>query len=160
MTGETVGGQQTLADSKVYSLLCPDYAYRGFGQADSLSGYLYEPIKEQGSADRMLAFIDQAAKVIDTSEPDGELNQDKIHRLVWLVADIPDEIDEDERLRAWGHLLEADWVHLYARAGNIDEVIDHLADHDRTFAQAIYNQMVHVYTRKHIHFKQTVGFSD
>ncbi|RWZ78972.1 MAG: hypothetical protein EOT04_02570 [Candidatus Chaera renei] len=157
---EITGGAVALKDRLVYRLLCPNPNYRDCGSQDSLSGYLYKPARERRSADAIIAFIDAAEGCIDKEDIDNALNHLKMQRLFAIVADMPIEIGTEERLRAWGYLLDSDWVSMFANPGDIDRMIGAVAFNDQAFAGAIYNRMKQVFTRKVTRFSTAVGFSE
>ncbi|MBI3494718.1 hypothetical protein HY004_01915 [Candidatus Saccharibacteria bacterium] len=102
-----------LSDNVVMALIAPDPPYTPFGADDSLSISVYRPMKAEGSADKMIAFVDAVEEFIQTgggTDPANEFNEMKIQRVLALVGDIPEEIPDSERLRAIKHVLDLDWV--------------------------------------------------
>lgn len=102
-----------LSDDIVIALIAPDPPYTPFGADDPLSVSIYRPMKAEGKADRMIAFVDAAEEFIQTgggTDPANEFNEMKIQRILALVGDIPEEIPDSERLRAIEHVLGLDWV--------------------------------------------------
>lgn len=144
----------------VIELIAPRDAYRPFGGDDSLSEYLYRQVLEDQTADVMIAFVDDVETLIDTEEPDSQLNQEKILRLIALVADIPREVPETERLKVWRHLFEADWVHMCSQMGDIERVMSGVERAQPEFAPLILGEARAVLTSKSEQFGRSVSFSD
>lgn len=109
--------KEGLSDDVVIALIAPDPPYTPFGADDSLSISVYRPMKAEGKADKIIAFVDAAEEFIQTEDgtgPANEFNEMKIQRILALVGDTPEEIPESERLRAIKHVLDLNWVLNYA----------------------------------------------
>lgn len=105
--------KDALNNDVAIALIAPDPPYLPFGANEPLSDYLYRPMKEESSTDRMIAFVDTVEEFIQTENgtgPANEFNEMKIQRMLALVGDMPQEIPESERLRAIKHVLDSDWV--------------------------------------------------
>lgn len=120
-TGEGATTQVGLNQGLVRELLFPETSYRPFGKGEPLSRYLYDQMEMTQSADFMIAFIDDTESYI--SPHDDETTQIVIERMAALIADMPDGVPEDERLRVWEHLFDSDWVHMHANKDQIERAI-------------------------------------
>jgi hypothetical protein len=106
---------QPLKQDFVRNLISPYDAYRPLGAADELSSYLYGPMLEAGTVDRMIAFIDAVEPLMDKTLFMDEINEEYLQRTMLLLADMPNELAAIERLRAWEYFLDQNW--LYATMG-------------------------------------------
>jgi hypothetical protein len=156
-------GELTAHD--VQAIVFPWDQSQGFGRNDALAGYvLYCPMERSQSVDKMVELIESAQAYIYTGGEDAgighESNELAIDRLLALAADIPTAVPEDEQLRAWCHLLDADYVHMYAHHSSLESVLGKMKSTQPKFTDQIYKLMADVVEKKCDLFDANVGFSD
>jgi hypothetical protein len=146
-----------ISDHIAFELVAPLDAVRPFGAGEILSDYLYRPMKDSGSADPMIGFIDYAERFIDTEYIDSQYNHTKILRIACLVQDIPEELPLDERARAWRHLLNADWVLMFGELNEIEGVIRRTAAKDPELGDEIRKIQFETFQAKATKLDELVG---
>lgn len=137
-----------IRDDFVRELISPDIAYRPFGKEDNLSDYLYRPMKESGSTERMKSFIDATGEHIDKESMDDEYNALKLHRTMVLLADMPPEIPEEQRLDAWEYFLDKDWTHIHRGIMDLEHVMGEMARENPGYAEKVKARFAEVTERK------------
>ena len=138
-------------------LIAPGDQWHPFGEDDALSHYIYEPMREARSTDKIIELIDYTESTINTTETNNEDNQLKISRLAALVADLPEELPLEERTRAWRHLINADWVHLFGDTHDFDRVITTLAREDAAIGSEIRKVQRSVFEKKLAALNEKIG---
>lgn len=131
---ETPSHTQYFNIERVHSLVNPDDQTWPFGRGDALSDYLYRPTLKASTAEPLKVFIDTVKPMIDEMYIGDEYNELIIHRLIALIADVPEELPEEHRLAAWAYLLEQDWVHKADDHSPIGRYVRILAETDPEFA--------------------------
>lgn len=158
MSKETTPEEKiVLRDDFVRELISPDIACRPFGNEDSLSDYLYRPMNKSGPVETMIAFIDKAAQMMDQESLNDEYNHIKIHRMLALLVDIPETIQEEQRLEAWAYCLGQDWVHKLGHHHVLDKALAAMARKDEGFAEKVRQIMKDIFEQKRDELSSIVG---
>lgn len=137
-----------LRDDLVLELIRPEIPYRPFGAEEPLAEYLYRPTREAQSADTMIAFVDATEPMLDITDVDNELNQEKLARMMALVADVPIELGEVETLRLWKHVLESDWIFWFAGVRLLQTVLYGLKQDRPNLVEKLYPMMLEIRLEK------------
>lgn len=132
----------------VQELIVPRDGYRPFGEDEALSNYLYAPMRATGNADRMLVFIDEVEGYIHPDIYSDELNNEKLHRTMALLADMPKELSIEERLRAWEYFLDKNWVHSHRGVFDLERVIEAIENQDTHLGAALKTKVDEITERK------------
>ncbi len=154
---ETLAQPPKISHEIALELVAPLDSIRPFGAKEMLSDYLYRPMKDSASADVMIKFIDCAERFIDTEEIDSQFNQTKILRIACLVQDIPEELPLNERVRAWHHLLNSDWVRMFGDLNEMEGVISRTATRDPELGDQIRRVQFEIFQDKATKLDEIVG---
>jgi hypothetical protein len=119
-----------------------------FGKDELLSNYLYAPMRETGTADRMLEFIHEVEGFIHPDIYSEELNNEKLHRTMSLLADMPKELPVEERLRVWDYFLDRNWAHAHRGVFDLEHVIWVVESEDAKMGELLKTKVDEVTERK------------